>query len=207
MARIKVPITVIDPLGSAVGGASVRVQRRSDGVDVTLYTAETGPTTTANPTTTDSYGRTQAWVDTGLSYNAIISGTGITTYTQAFEGGGDVTRRESHGWAIAGEIKVPVGDVDFIPGFFAAKGAGETLTLKKLRARINSGTSVTIKVQINGADVSGYTGLVVNNTTTGQDFAPGDVSISNDDRINIVVTAVAGTPKNLAVTAVFERAT
>lgn len=206
MARVKVPITVIDRNGNSVAGAAVRVQRRSDGADVTLYQAETGPTTTPNPTTTDTYGRVQAWVASGVSYNAIISGTGLTGYTQPFEGGGDVTRRESHTWAVAGEIKVPSGDTDYIPGMFASKSASETLTLKKLRGRINSGTSVTLKLQKNGSDVTGYTALVVN-STTGVDLGSTDVAITDDDRLAIVVTAVSGTPKNLSVTAVFERAT
>lgn len=86
MARVRVPIAVIDPAGNAVAGASVTVNKRSTGIAATLYVAETGPTTTANPTATDAYGRVTAWVDRG-AYNAVISGTGITTYTQPFEAG------------------------------------------------------------------------------------------------------------------------
>lgn len=92
MARVRIPIAVIDPAGNAVAGASVNVQKRSSGTAATLYQAETGPTTVSNPTTTDSFGRIQAWVDRG-SYNAIISGTGLTTYTQPFDAAaaGDLT--------------------------------------------------------------------------------------------------------------------
>lgn len=115
----------------------------------------------------------------------------------------DLKRRETHTWAVGGEIKVAVGDTDFIPPMFASKTAGETLTLKKLRGRINSGTSVTLKVQKNGSDVAGYTGLVVE--TTAADEGSTDVTIADDDVIAIVVTAVSGTPKNLSLTAVFER--
>lgn len=86
MARVKIPIAVIDPNGTAVQGASVSVKKRSDGSNAVLYQAETGPTTVNNPTATDAVGRVQAWVDRG-SYNATISGTGIATYTQAFEAG------------------------------------------------------------------------------------------------------------------------
>lgn len=220
MARVKVPITVIDPIGNAVVGAAVQVLRRSDGSEATLYQAETGPTTTPNPTTTDAYGRTQAWVDRG-AYNAIISGTGIADYTQAFEAGaagdgtvdedwlaGDITtRREVHTWAVGGEIKVAATDTDYIPGMYASKLATETLTLKGLQCRINGGTSVTFKLQKNGADVTGYTGLVVDTlTSTGEALGSGDVALADLDYLAIVVTAVAGTPKNLTVTAIFERA-
>jgi hypothetical protein len=85
MARIQVPITVIDLSGNGVSGAAVRVQNRVGGADATLYTSESGPTTAANPTTTDSYGRVSAWVTAPGQYNALVSGTGITSYTQPFD--------------------------------------------------------------------------------------------------------------------------
>lgn len=84
MARVNVPIAVIDPDGNAVAGATVRVIYRDDSVSSTLYQAEVGPTTTPNPTTTDGLGRVNAWVDRG-SYYAEISGSGIIPYTQAFD--------------------------------------------------------------------------------------------------------------------------
>ena len=82
--RVRVPITVVDVSGNVVSGATVQVQDRSLGANTTLYQAEIGATTVSNPTTTDSYGRVNAWVGRG-EYNAIISGTGITNYTQPFE--------------------------------------------------------------------------------------------------------------------------
>jgi len=85
MARIQVPITVIDLSGNGVSGASVRVQNRVGGADATLYTSESGPTTAANPATTDAYGRVSVWVPAPGQYNALVSGTGITSYTQPFD--------------------------------------------------------------------------------------------------------------------------
>lgn len=84
MARVQVPITVLDTTGAPISGASVRVQFRAGGADATLYSGESGGSTTTNPTSTDSVGRVQAWVDRG-AYNAVISGTGFTTYTQPFD--------------------------------------------------------------------------------------------------------------------------
>lgn len=101
MARVKIPIAVIDPNGTAVQGASVAVKKRSDGSNAVLFQAETGPTTITNPTPTDAVGRVQAWVDRG-SYNAIISGTGITTYTQAFEGAPAADRSVDSVWLPVG---------------------------------------------------------------------------------------------------------
>ena len=85
MARVRVPITVIDASGNAVTGASVQVQNRATLSNATLYQAETGGTTVANPTSTDSFGRVAAWIGRG-AYQAVISGGGLATYTQHFEG-------------------------------------------------------------------------------------------------------------------------
>lgn len=85
MARIKCPITVIDPpTGAAVVGASVNITKRNGGAAATLYSAETGAGTTANPATTDAQGRVQAWIEPG-SYNAAISGGGLSPYTEPLD--------------------------------------------------------------------------------------------------------------------------
>jgi hypothetical protein len=103
MARVPVPITVIDTNGSVVSGASVTVRKRSDSSLATLYQAETGATTIANPVSTDSFGRVVAWVDRG-AYNAVISGTSITTYTQPFDGAAAADRTLDTLWAPAGVV-------------------------------------------------------------------------------------------------------
>lgn len=81
MARVAVPITVVDLAGNAVQGASVTIRKRSDNSLATLYVAETGGTTTGNPVATNTQGRTNVWVDRN-AYAATITGTGITTYTE-----------------------------------------------------------------------------------------------------------------------------
>jgi hypothetical protein len=114
----------------------------------------------------------------------------------------DKTFRWTHTFAVQGEIKVPSGDTDFIPPFFVSLAAGQTLKLVKARYAINGGTSATVKIQINGADATGFTGISV--TTTPDQTDPTDITLADNDKIAIVVTAVSGTPKNLSFTLVFE---
>lgn len=85
MARIEVPIVVVDLQGNAVSGAAVRIKNRVTGQDRTLYTTEAGGTTASNPITTNSAGRAEAWVEEG-KHMAVITGTGITPYVEYFDG-------------------------------------------------------------------------------------------------------------------------
>lgn len=103
---------------------------------------------------------------------------------------------DAYTFAPRGEIKVPAGDLDFIPGFFNP-AAGR---LVRVAHKINSGTSVTYKLQKNGVDIPGFTGLTVE--TVAEIIAPGDVALAVNDMIAVVVTAVSGTPQNLSVTIV-----
>lgn len=114
-----------------------------------------------------------------------------------------VTLNVPHTWAVAGEVKVPVGDVDVIPGFFVPTLAtGQTIKLVEARHKLGSGTSVTVKLQKNGVDITGFTGISV--TTTASLTNPTDVNLAAGDYIQPVVTAVSGTPKNLTLTVALE---
>lgn len=117
-------------------------------------------------------------------------------------GSGGSTIRVGKTYAIAGEIKVPVGQVDFVVPFFVSLGAGQTADLVKARHQINVGTSVTCKLQKNGVDVTGFTGISV--TTTPADTNPTDVALADNDELALVVTAVAGIPQNLTFTIFIE---
>ena len=91
MARAEIPFVVTKAQGAvsgavadyAVSGASVLVNLRGGG-PATVYAGETGGTTLANPLTTGSTGRIDGWLEEG-SYDMVISGSGITTYTQPIE--------------------------------------------------------------------------------------------------------------------------
>lgn len=110
----------------------------------------------------------------------------------------DHRHRLPHTFAIAGPIQVPAGDIDYIPGFFIPTPlpAG-AVTLVAARHRINSGTSATVKLQRNGVDITGFTGISVTPASTTTD--PADVALAAGDYIQLVVTAIAGSPKNLSL--------
>lgn len=91
LQRAEIPLAVNRSTGTVSGGsvpigvsgASVSVNIRGLG-PATIYAAETGGTTLANPLTTTADGRIDGWLDEG-SYDLTISGGGITTYTQPLE--------------------------------------------------------------------------------------------------------------------------
>ena len=113
----------------------------------------------------------------------------------------DKIYRQGHTYAISGEIQVPSGDTNFILPFFVSLAVGQTANIVKARYSINSGTSVTAKLQRNGGDITGYTGISV--TTTPAETVQAQ-ALSNNDEIALVVTAVAGTPLNMNFTIFIE---
>lgn len=108
------------------------------------------------------------------------------------------TIRLGHTWAISGEIKVPSGDDDFIIPFFVSLPSGQTAKIAKCRYKINSGTSVTCKLQKNDVDVTGFTGMSI--TTTAATTDASDVTLADDDKVALVVTGVSGSPTNMTFT-------
>jgi len=86
MARTLLPIIVLDPAtGNAISGATVTVTYRDTGSAASVYASESGGSNLGNTLTTNSNGRVGArWVERG-AYNLVVSGTGITTYTEAFD--------------------------------------------------------------------------------------------------------------------------
>ena len=124
------------------------------------------------------------------------------TGPQGAPGSGGSTIRVGKTYAIAGEIKVPVGQTDFIVPFFVSLAGGQTADLVKARHQIQAGTSVTCKLQKNGVDVTGFTAISV--TTTPADTDPTDVALAENDELALVVTAVAGTPQNMTFTIFIE---
>lgn len=85
MARVAVPITVLTLTGDAKPSASVTVKIRATNTNAVLYAAETGAATVSNPLTTDANGRVTAWVERG-AYRADVTGSGITGYSENFDG-------------------------------------------------------------------------------------------------------------------------
>ena len=109
--------------------------------------------------------------------------------------------RIPHTWAVSGEVKVASGDTDFVLPFYVPVPAGQTVRLVGVRARINNGASAsaTFKMQRDGADITGYTGIVASNTSPS---VTADGGLFTDSQtFALVITAVTGTPRNLTVTA------
>lgn len=128
--------------------------------------------------------------------------------TKILDGAGNYSKiqfRLPHAYTVSGEIKVPSGDTDFINGFFVPVPTGQTVKIVSCRYIINSGTSATVKLQKNGSDITGFTGISV--TTTAASTTPTSVSLADNDKINLVVTAVSGTPKNMSFTIFLEYTT
>ena len=115
-------------------------------------------------------------------------------------GGG--TYRRGHTYAITGEVKVPSGETDFLIPFFVDIAPGETKNIVKATYKINGGTSVTCKIQKNDVDITGFTGISV--TTTKASTDPADVVLAAEDKLALVVTAVAGAPTNMSFTIFIE---
>lgn len=86
MARVEIPISV-DKLVSGnwqpANGASVQINVRGGGA-ASVYGVVSGGSPIANPLTADAEGRVTAYVEEG-SYDAVISGAGVTTHTVEFE--------------------------------------------------------------------------------------------------------------------------
>lgn len=97
-----------------------------------------------------------------------------------------------HTFSIPGAIAVPAGTADWIPPFFVELQTGETCSLVLTRHVLqNSGATVTCKIQLNGVDTA-LAGISVTDTATSTN--PSAIALVNDDRINLIVTAVTGTP-------------
>jgi len=141
--------------------------------------------------------------------STIADGSSLTIFNttgakgdQGIPGTGSSTLRISHTYAITGEIKVPSGDTDFVIPFFVSLASGQTAKLVKARHKINSGTSVTCKLQKNDVDATGFTGISV--TTAVGNTDPADITLADNDKLSLIVTAVAGTPKNMSFTIFLE---
>lgn len=117
-------------------------------------------------------------------------------------GGGDKVYRIGHTYGIISKIKVPNGQKDFVIPFFVSLSSGQTAKLVKARHIINDGTSVTCKLQKNDSDITGFTSISV--TTTAADTDPTDVTLADNDKIALVVTAISGNPQNMSFTIFIE---
>ena len=109
----------------------------------------------------------------------------------------------THTFIVSGEVYVASGDTDYICPLFISVASGRTVKLAKARHRINSGTSVNVKLQKNGSDITGFTNLTVGTATTTTD--PADVTLADNDMIALIVNSLGGsTQKNMSFTITLE---
>jgi hypothetical protein len=106
--------------------------------------------------------------------------------------------RIPHTWTLAGPIQLPSGDQNIILPFFVPVGSWQQVLLIEARHRIIGGTSATVTVIRNEADISGWTGIIVGQTPSTK--AGPDITLNNNDRLAIRVTAISGNPVNMSFT-------
>jgi hypothetical protein len=108
-----------------------------------------------------------------------------------------------HNFVVLNEVKVQVGQTDHIPLIFLSLAPGQTAKLVKVIHFLNVvNTSATVKIRRNGVDAAGFTGMVVFANVTL--VTPAAVALADNDFLSVVVTAIAGVPKNMTVTLVIE---
>jgi hypothetical protein len=136
----------------------------------------------------------------GSNHSALTDARAPTAHTHPQA---DIVFYTVHNFVVPDDVKVRSGDVDYIPPMYVLLAPGQTAKLAKVRYRINSGTSATVKIQRQGVDVPGFTGIsVTTSSTTTDPEAPQPVFDTNF--LAVVVTAVSGTPKNMTVALVIE---
>jgi hypothetical protein len=129
-------------------------------------------------------------------------GTGPTLALSDHRHGREGPQGETITFTVAGPIAVASGDLDYINPCFIHVATGRTVKLVAARYVIHSGTSVTAKLQRNGADITGFTALSV--TTTAATTTPTAVTLADGDMIALVVTAVNTSPQNMSVSIFLE---
>lgn len=104
------------------------------------------------------------------------------------------TRVEQVPFGMTGEVI----DGQLYPRHIIQVGANETVTLDSMTARIESGTSVDITIELDGVDVTDLTGVTVTTTQTTTNVDP-DEAITDGQTLQITsVTNATGTPVALS---------
>ncbi len=118
---------------------------------------------------------------------------------------GSAVFEEGRSFVVSGPVAVPVAGADDIPPIIVPVRANTTVTMTRVMHRIGAGTSATIKLQRNGVDITGYTGMVCTSALGTVNAA--DVTLVEGDTLSVIVTAVSGAPQDMTVTLVLETTT
>lgn len=134
-----------------------------------------------------------------------LVGTGASTIAAGNDARFTKVFQTLHTFAIAGAVRVQNAEVDYIPPFRFHKGAGQTSVAAKVSYRLNnaSANTVTFDIRKNGVAMTGFAGLVANNTAW-QIADPADIALADGDDLALVVNSIVGSPQNLSVTLILE---
>jgi hypothetical protein len=104
------------------------------------------------------------------------------------------SRRFPHTYSVMGTLTTSI----VLPPFFVPEPSQQSVTLRAVRHRIASGTSVTLKLQRNGTDITDFSNVTVTTTSTTTTSAAG-VPLADGDMIQPVITAVSNSPQHLSL--------
>ena len=129
-----------------------------------------------------------------LDANSQLTSTGvpliISNYTQT--------------WTIGGYVNVAQGDIDYINPIFVSVPSWQTLQLVSYHCVIHSGTSATVHILQNGGTLSSFSGIVVTTTPPSPTPTPTAVTLSDGDKLQLVVDSISNSPINLSFSVVLQ---
>lgn len=104
-------------------------------------------------------------------------------------------------WLVPGALVVESGATGYINGWFVPVPPGQLITVIGVWGVIRAGTSVTVKFQRNGTDITGLTGIVITSSLPTSIVAQPStfIDLMDGDYIKPIVTAVSGSPDNLTL--------
>jgi len=104
--------------------------------------------------------------------------------------------RLGHTWGLVGDVTL----LTTLPSIAIPFNGTQAAVLVGLRAKLASGTSVGVQVQRNGVNV----GSVITVTTAATTTPLGNLALTADDDLTIVLSAPVGVPTHLSATLIVE---
>ncbi len=104
-----------------------------------------------------------------------------------------------HTFSVYGELTAGT-----LPGFFVKVPSGSVATLKSMRYKLASGTSIDLTIQINGSDLTSpdYDAVACDSVAAGE--VANDKALANNDKIDLKLESPTGTPSGLSCTVFVE---
>lgn len=117
--------------------------------------------------------------------------TGTTSSADWILATGNISS-QSHTWAIQGQLTEII-----VPPMYILKESTETVEFIEMRYSISSGTSIDIKFQKNGVDITGSSVTVDITPTTTVLGTP--VAFNHEDELKVIVSNLINNPKDLSL--------